>query len=310
MPVSQHDARQLLIRSGRRPAGHIGSGMEGHVFDIGDELVAKVWFAKTPGEIEPLQAFYEMLDALRLPFATPRILEIHDLPGGTVSIERVLRGTPLSELVDRDEREPPRFATDAVMSILTALRDHPAPDAQPILHILGVEQLDATPPHNAMPTLLHIVRRNVERYGDLLRRSVTDFDGVLERTVQQVSRLPDTGRSAVHGDLCPPNILLGPDRTVSAVVDWGFLSHVGDTTFDATIACGSYNLYGRHFRQTDDYLVSVCADLLGFDRQRLLVSRALYALLTSIAYSEDGTDGHFGWCVGNLNRDDVRAALA
>ncbi|MBA2247711.1 MAG: aminoglycoside phosphotransferase family protein [Chloroflexia bacterium] len=310
MPITQDDARQLLIRSGRRPVAHLGSGMEGHVFDIGDELVAKVWFAKTPGEIAPLQTFYEVLGTLGLPFATPRILEIHDLPGGTVSIERTLRGTPLSDLVDRDEREPPTFATEAVVSVLTALRDHPVPDAQPILPILGIEPLDAIPPHKAMPTLLRVVRRNVERYGDRLRQSVPDFDWVLERTVQQVSRLPDAGRSAVHGDLCPPNVLLGPDRTVSAVVDWGFLSHVGDTTFDATIACGSYNLYGRHYRQTDDYLVAVCADRLRFDCQRLLIHRALYALLTSNAYSEDGTDGHFGWCIGNLNRDDVRAALA
>lgn len=310
MPISQHDAQRHLIRSGRRPVAHIGSGMEGHVFDIGEELVAKVWFAKTPGEIGPLQAFYEMLDALRLPFATPRILEIHDLPGGTVSIERALCGTPLSELVNRDERESPTFATDAVMSVLIALRDHPVPDAQPILPILGTLPPDATPPHNPTPTLLHIVRRNVERYGELLRRSVHDFDWVLERTIQKVSQLPVTGRSAVHGDLCPPNILLGPDRTVSAVVDWGFLSHVGDSTFDATIACGSYNLYGRHYRTTDAYLMAVCVDRHGFDCQRLLVLRALYALLTSNAYSEDGTDGHFGWCVGVLNRDDIRAALS
>lgn len=310
MPITQGDARQLLSRSGRRPVAHLGSGMEGHVFDIGGDLVAKVWFAKKPDELQQLQAFYEMLDALNLPFRTPRILEIHDLPGGTVSIERALRGTPLSELVDRDEREPPTFATEAVMSILTALRGHPVPDAPPILPILGIPPLDATPRQNAMPTLLHIVRRNVERFGNLLRRAVTDFDWVLERTIRHANRLPETGQSAIHGDLCPPNILIGPDGAVSAVIDWGFLSHVGDTTFDATVACGSFNLYGRNYRRTDDYLLSVCADRHGFDRQRLLIHRALYALLTSNAYSEDGTDGHFGWCVGALNRDDIRAALS
>jgi aminoglycoside phosphotransferase (APT) family kinase protein len=132
---------------------------------------------------------------------------------------------------------------------------------------------------------------------------------VLEQTVQQVSQLPHTGRSAVHGDLCPPNILLGPDRTVSAVIDWGFLSHVGDTTFDATIACGSYNLYGKNYRHTDDYLMAESVDRHDFDRQHLLVYRALYALLTSNAYSEEGTDGHYDWCVGALKRNDVRDAL-
>jgi len=309
MVRSMTDARQLLIQSGRRPVAHLGSGMEGHVFDIGDELVAKVWFAKKPDEIAPLLAFYEMLDALGLPFGTPRILEIDDLPGGTVSIERALRGTPLSDLVERDERDPPMFAIDAVMSVLTALRDHPVQEAQSILPILGIHDLDLIRPYTAMPTLLRVVRRNVERYGDLLRRSVSDFDWVLEQTVQRVSQLPHIGRSAVHGDLCPPNILLGPDRAVSAVIDWGFLSHVGDTTFDVTIACGSYNLYGKNYRLTDDYLMAESVDRHKFDRQHLLAYRALYALLTSNAYSEEGTDGHYGWCVEALKRNDVREAL-
>ena len=34
----------------------------------------------------------------------------------------------------------------------------------------------------------------------------------------------------------------------------------------------------------------------------LLAYRAVYSLLTSNAYSEMGTDGHFEWCVAMLQR--------
>lgn len=307
---SVNDAERALIIIGKPPRFHIGSGMEGHVFDLGDGSVAKVWFAKTPDEIVPLQAFYETVRGLRLPFDTPLIMEIHDSSDGTVSIERALEGTPLSEVVFRDEPVLPPFATDAVVSVLTALRDHAVETLPSNLPILGVGPSDMAELHGAGAILLEVVSRNVGRFGDQLRRSVHDFDWLLEQTIRQVSELPKTGLRAVHGDLCPPNILIGPDRTVSAVIDWGFLSHFGDTSFDASIACGSYNLYGRHYRENDDYLLSQCVDNHGFDHHRLLVYRALYALLTSNAYSEDGTDGHYAWCVDNLNRRDIRKALA
>lgn len=178
------------------------------------------------------------------------------------------------------------------------------------LPILGVGPPEPATLNGSVATLLDVVSRNVERYGGHLRRSVRDFDQVHAQTVQWASRLADTSFCAVHGDLCPPNILLNPDHTVSAVLDWGFLSHFGDTSFDASVACGSYNLYGAHYRRNDDYLLSERVDRHGFDRGRLLGYRALYALLTSNAYSEDGTDGHYGWCVDCLNRDDIREAVS
>lgn len=310
MPIPLDDAYRLLVRIGRRPVAHIGSGMEGHVFDLGSDRAAKVWYAKTPDEIMPLQSFYKIVHGLHLPFDTPLITEVHDSPGGTVSIERALQGTPLSEVVFRDEQVPPPFTTEAVMSVLVALRDHPVRNPQCALPILGIRPPDATTVNGSLSALLDVARRNVDRFGDQLRRSVRDFDWILEQAVQQVSQFSGTGLRAVHGDLCPPNILLDPDRTVSAVNDWGFLSHFGDASLDASIACGSYNLYGQHYRSNDDYLISVCTDRHGYDRQRLLVYRALYAILTSNAYSEGGTDGHYGWCVDNLNRDDIREALS
>lgn len=310
LPMTLDDAYQLLVHLGRRPRVHIGSGMEGHVFDIGVERVAKVWFSKTPEELVQLQAFYETVRDLQLPFETPLITEVHDSPNTSISIERVLQGTPLNDVVDRDASVPPPFATDAIISVLTALRDHPVQDVTSVPPILGGVPSSKAKTNGPGAILVEAAHGKVERYGDQLRRSVRDFDWVYAQTVQLVRQFADATLHVVHGDLCPPNILLGPDLNVTAIIDWGFLSHFGDTSLDASIACGSYNLYGQHYRVNDAYLVAECVDRHGYDHQRLLVYRALYAVLTSNAYSEDGTDGHFAWCVDNLNRDDIRAALS
>jgi hypothetical protein len=93
------------------------------------------------------------------------------------------------------------------------------------------------------------------------------------------------------------------------VIDWDFLSHFGESSFDASIACSIFNMYGTYQREHDDYLMAEFAEHHGCDRHRLLVYRALYAILTSNVHSEQSTDRHYAWCVDVLNRDDIREAL-
>jgi aminoglycoside phosphotransferase (APT) family kinase protein len=288
----------------------MASGMEGHVFDIGDEQVAKVWFGKSDPEIVRLQSFYEMVNDLGLPFATPLITEVQTTRGSTVSIERRLHGTPLIELISRNDALPPQFATDAVLSVLQALREHPVTDANCLLPILGIESSGVARSAGPSGILLEVASRKVERYGDQLRRSVGDFDRVYGNVIRHVRQIDIPAMHLIHGDLCPPNIFLGADLEVSAVVDWGFLSLVGDATFDASITCGIYDMYSEHHLAIDDFLRSECSREMGDNCNRLLIYRALYAILTSNAYSEDGSDGHYEWCVAALNRPDIRNALS
>jgi aminoglycoside phosphotransferase len=304
------EAQFLLTAIGKQPVAHIASGMEGHVFDIGDEQVAKVWFGKSDPEIVRLQSFYEMVNDLGLPFATPLITEVQSMHGSTVSIERRLYGTPLIDLISRKDALPPQFASDAVLSVLKALRERPVTDARSLLPILGIDASSSARSAGPSQVLLEIAGRKVEWFGDQLRRSVGDFDHVYENVVRHISQIAPGRLHLIHGDLCPPNIFLGPDLEVSAVLDWGFLSLVGDASFDASITCGIYDMYSEYHLAIDDFLRSECSREMGDDNNRLLIHRALYAILTSNAYSEDGSDGHYEWCIAALNRPDIRNALS
>jgi aminoglycoside phosphotransferase (APT) family kinase protein len=303
-------AHRVLIDLGMPPRAHIASGMEGHVFAVGDDRIAKVWHARPAADLALLVSFYEMVHGLALPFATPVIEAIYQTPAAAVSIERALPGTPMSEVVAGGAETLPPFALDAVMSVLAALHDHPVHDVRSSLPMLGILPSDGAVSQGPMAMLLEVADRKVDRYGDHLRRSVRDFDEVYARMIGQLRQMHGSAMHAVHGDLCPSNILLGPDRMVSAVIDWGFLSHVGDPTFDASIACGTYDMYGPFARQHDEALLSECVCRHGYDRHRLMVHRALYAILTANAYSDEGTDGHYAWCVATLNRAEIRDALS
>ncbi len=284
--------------------------MEGHVFRIGEGRVAKVWFGKSSDEIRSLQQFYVQLDTLPLPFETPLITEVSVVEGRAVSVERELKGRSMRELVTDDETTPPPFALEATLTVLRALKKNPLPHGLATLPILGVTPSRAAQSGGATSMLLEVAERKIARYGSQLRASLPDFDWLYRRTVYHLRRLEAPTTHAVHGDICPENILLDKQNRVSAVLDWGFLSLFGDPALDASIASGVYTMYGPHSHTIDDRFLKACEERLGYSRERLLLYRALYAMVSSNAYSEDGSDGQYDWCVAALQREDVREALA
>jgi hypothetical protein len=303
--MDQRAAQQVLITAGLSGKQLIGSGMEGHVFQLDGHTVAKVWSGAFGDHVRALRRFYEALQRLRLPFQTPKIQDVMEVDRVTISVETMLTGTPLLDLISRNDIDPPTFATDAILHVLAALRaTELGPDA-PALSMLGI----VADTGSSADRLMAVAQQKVARFGDQLRIAVPSFDTLSEAVQSYLRDWSGMGLYAIHGDLCPPNILLNEDRTVSAVLDWGFLSHAGDPVFETAITTCIFDMYGPHHRRTDDLLLRRCVAELGEDRQLLLVYRALYAILTSNAYADDGSDGHFEWCVAMLNRADVRIAV-
>ncbi len=290
---------------------HIASGMEGHVFRIDEERIAKTWFGKAVRDLLALQGFYEILEALHLPFETPRILGMESVEGTTISFERALPGKPMSIWLREDDEIIPAFAKTALTTILRGLGSAATTTAlDPNIPMLGVSIADENVSGCQSSRLLNVANARVARHGPQLRASVPAFDWIVARTRQHLTALEPTDVRAIHGDLCPTNILLDDQRRVTAVLDWGFLSTFGDPAFDIAIAAGIFNMYGNSSRAMENELVETFGQEFGFSRKRLLLYRTLYAILTSNAYSPDGTDGHYAWCVATLRRNDVRAMLA
>ena len=303
-------ARQKLSYLGIKDVEYIASGMEGHVFRLEHQNVAKVWHRKALEEVTPLKEFHEQLQTLYFPFETPLIAQVQKVDGTTISIEKVLPGTSMRTLMKDDEVEPPSFALEAVLSVLEVLKGKKLSGDKVHLPILGVMSSREARAKGAIAVLLEVAHLKVKRYGDQLRCSVPDFDWLYDRTVKHLLEAEVEEMQAVHGDLCPENILLDEHGKVTAVLDWGMMSLFGDSMLDASFACGIYNMYGPHHRQIDAIFLTACGARLGYSRERLLLFRALYAIIQSNAFSETGSDGHYAWCVETLLREDIRSVLA
>jgi aminoglycoside phosphotransferase len=266
----------------------IGQGMEGAVYDLGDGTVRKVWFDRRPEDVLPLKAFLDELP--ELPFRTPRIREVGVGENGlAVSVEDKLTGVPLHEADLPEEQALAAFV--AVVEALRAVRPGPAGRALPVIN---------QPFWNGTwgESLAALVRRRADDSRLYLERDVPGFAGLLGELLDALTQLRPDELSVVHGDICPPNLLMDGSR-VAAVLDWGFLSTAGDNTLEASLAAGFFDMYGPDARRLDNLLLDRF-EALGHDRGRMRLYRQAYAIVTATVYEENAGDGHYVWCVNQL----------
>ena len=68
-------------------------------------------------------------------------------------------------------------------------------------------------------------------------------------------------------------------------------------------------MYGPHARTMEARLDDALVAEFGYDRDRLLLYKAAYAIVTGNIFDPDGADGHAAWCIAMLQRDDISALL-
>lgn len=309
MPSISDAAGDLLRRHGWMPGEVLGSGVEGTVLALSSETVAKVWHGRSSKDIERLHQFTTAVAGAELPFGTPRVVDVLRDEHALVTVERRLCGEPM-----RPGFEPePSAATEAEAACLTAVlaalagaETHPDMAVLPVLP--GEPAFDHARPF--AHSLADLVENLVARTPGPLSREFDDLDVLVAATASSLRSLPATGRHRLlHGDLIPGNVLVDTAYRVVGVLDFGFFTTLGDPAFDAAITASIFDMYGPRARVSESLLDEAFRDAFDHDVVRLNVYRAAYALTTAHAFSPEGTDGHFAWCVQMLRRPEVIAAV-
>jgi aminoglycoside phosphotransferase (APT) family kinase protein len=297
-------------RRGYRDVAPLAAGVEGAVYDLGDGTVAKVWRQRREVELTLMQEFYADVISSALPFATPEIRAVEQIEGTAVTFERKLPGRPLQLSLGPDDRQLRSGAAGCVIEVLRALAGVPGMNSMRQLPVLDEERSFWAGAESFPSALLNLLHRRVTQFGDVIRRRLPDFDrrfaGLLEN-LAALETMPDT---VIHGDLVPGNILVDEELRPLAVLDFGFLTTAGDPRLDAAIAAAVLNMYGPHAPAITAALTKRTAADLGYPAEDLLTYQAAYAVATSNAFTSDGSDGHFAWCIAQLARADITAALA
>ena len=299
-PFGDPARRAVLQRYGLAPDALLGHGGEAHVFALDPERVLRLYRGTAAGEvaayIRRIGALYDTLDRGAVPFALPHVLEVH-AEEVAWSIERRLPGRTLDGLLDAlrgDER------TQAITGYVDGAAD---------FGYLGVptgfgdgygalftEELLRT---DSWGDLLEArLRLQLQRGTPVLRDRVAHLDAAALAILESARREPSGARTLVHGDFFPGNVLFGDDLRVSAVLDLGWLTVVGDVTHDVRSAVAFWEV--RPWSQPGDAaaLVAAARRHLGPDAADLIDRTRRFEQLRFAFVAED--EHLFAWCIEGL----------
>jgi hypothetical protein len=288
----------------------LAAGVEGAIYELGDGLIAKVWRDRRPAELVRMRSFYADVAGAGLPFSTPEILAVEQVEGTSVTYERKLPGEPLQQRIGRDDPGVDPAAARCVTEVLRALATVPATTVMRQLAVLDEDRPLWEGKDTFQDALLSLLNRRVTRFGHIIRRHLPDFDRRYARLHGRLVALPARPDAVIHGDLVTGNILVDEQTRPVAVLDFGFLTTAGDPRFDAAIAASVMNMYGPHAHAITDAATAQLAEDLGYPADVLLIYQAAYAVATSNAFTSDGSDGHFAWCIDQLRRPDITDLVA
>lgn len=282
-----------LLRAAGFPVTHeIGRGMEGIVAALDEQRVVKVWDRRLRPDVERLRTFYDAVEAgfdqAGVGLAVPRILDIDEVDGRVVTVQRRLRGRPVASA----RPEP-------VLEVLEVLAQVPA---HPDLALLPVP--DGEPPFNPDLPFGDSLAALVLRRAPLVGRRLAD--GVAERLADSLRVLTPVPPRLVHGDLGPVHVLLEGGRVV-ALLDFGYISTLGDPAFDAAVAAALQDMFGPGAAASTSALDDLAVRRFGYVPEVLVLYRAAYGLVTASCLA--GHPGrHLDWCLALI--DVWRASVA
>ena len=222
------DHARILRDFDLEPSDLLGEGGESRVYPLGNDHILRLPKQKKfdAQSRTKLKVFLERI-AGRLPFATPEIETIGS--GETYTIEKRLSGRSMSELLRTldDDRRDKAFRN--YVAAMDTFANIPLPEL-PYGHVLAKAPVTAGDWQGfARESLMRFRGKNRVT----IAKEVGDPYRLFGQAADMIADLPELPpKILVHGDYFPGNVLLADDLTVSAVLDFGVFTVVGDPILD------------------------------------------------------------------------------
>lgn len=294
----------LLQKYQLTPDDYLGRGMEAQVYRYGPDEVLKIY--RQPCDMaymQRLEHFYRAIDRRGLPFALPEILEVSADLGYVVVRERRLHGTNLQTLL-------PTLTPAQLATVMHRYCD----TAMAVAHIVRVDE-SSCGLLLRNPTWQHGIN-DWHTWWWARVQAVLAHSGVLpflQRDVPHLAPLlaylqaylaqPYQGTYAlVHGDLYPGNLLVDDQLQIQTVLDFGQQSMWGDPHYDIATSWVWFDMYDELECDTKGQYLAVLQQRFGTEMmERWRVYVLLYSIISANQYDATCQDGHYQWCVHNLN---------
>lgn len=229
----------------------IGHGGEATVFELVGGRALRLYH-RPPHDSGGLAAFYRSMPRDITSFALPEVLEQGDADGQEYSIDRLIPGRPLHDLMPglrgADRARALSAYTDAAYE-LAALPPPLSADFGEVLPHPDAIRAASWPAYLLSRAELSLAS------APWLREDMTDLDAIVARLVARIHALQPQRRVLAHGDYFPGNVLMSDDLRVSGVIDFGPLTLAGAQSLDLAGAAVFLRAVRKGYRPEDALFV-------------------------------------------------------
>ncbi|MEI2665765.1 aminoglycoside phosphotransferase family protein [Rossellomorea sp. LJF3] len=296
----------LLDRFRISDADLLGSGMEAEVYALNDDKVLKVYNdLSDAAKQKRLRDFYSGLTADHLSYELPYIHEILVENGMLVTIEKRMQGSDLqSKLAGMTHDEQTNMMKKYLQANLE-LQSLQGKSTMEGFQLFHDHRMSSGRMDNWYDLLSETIKLKQSELKPYFERDVRDYEGKLALTMERLASGYQGDYSIIHGDFYPGNILINEKNEVTGLIDFGMLTMYGDYLFDVAIGWVCLDMYNQLNASLPERYLDIIVSTLGEGvRKDLYFYVLIYSLMTANLYSPTCEDGHYRWCVENLNREE------
>jgi hypothetical protein len=293
------------------PEAWLSSGMEAEVYAYGSDAVLKLYAGTASlADLRTLQAFYTALDRQHVPYALPRIDTVAEEAGLIITIERRLAGTRLSALLPGLTSSQLDTMMQRYLTAALAVSTVEIPPIWERYKLFDPDRLSERSNGDWHQFLARYLRHKLAEVSPYLSRDVPQLASKVEH-LQAILDQPYRGEERlIHGDFFPGNLLVNYEYAITALLDFGLLTMVGDPLFDLATGWVFFDMYDELKAQIRERCLAMLLEQLGEQvRGRLYRYVLIYSILSANTYSPQCSDGHYHWCVANLSNQDYWNAI-
>ena len=284
------------------PDARLSSGMEAEVYACGHDAVLKLYAGTASlADLITLQAFYNSLDRQLVPYALPRIHTVAQETPFLITIEQRLAGIRMSAVLPALTTDQLDEIMESYLTAALALSRIQAPPAFDRFKLFDPDRISRRADGDWHRFLARYIAHKLAQVKPYLSRDVPRFAAKMEQLEAILDRPYLGDHRLVHGDFFPGNLLIDEDHQITALLDFGLMTMVGDPLFDLATSWVFFDMYDElQVNARDRYLAMLLGRLGETIRGKLYRYVLIYSILSANTYSPHCDDGHYRWCVANL----------